>query len=229
MGVDNATSAKLMHGLRLILLAGLIGNKRHHSYDEVMTASHAIPMGSDKNVMRYNSPHNYADVLQELDKLGLLTDVLEKTLSYTGVSFLQSHSDPKYTTVYQHLKKKEGYKGNKNPLQEAITTYIIRSFHLRSHDFERVHNPKEAFKVAIAKTAGKTKSLEAAAQASLRRPIIRQSDEQDTHSRPAAQLHQACTLGIAHRPRCLASQERRRDTGPATTTTKTSTTLLELK
>lgn len=48
--------------LRALMLAGLVGQKRHHSYDEVMTASVGIGVGEHK--LGYRSEASYQDLLQ---------------------------------------------------------------------------------------------------------------------------------------------------------------------
>lgn len=53
--------------LRALMLAALVGHKRHHSYDEVMAASVAIESGGEK--LGYTDRASYADVLQSEDPM----------------------------------------------------------------------------------------------------------------------------------------------------------------
>lgn len=47
--------------MRAVMLAGLVGTKRHHSYDEVLAASHQ--MGDEHNRLQYGDRAGYDDVL----------------------------------------------------------------------------------------------------------------------------------------------------------------------
>ena len=55
---------------RLVMLCALIGKKQHHSYDEVMIASHGLTTQSDQrheNTLSYRHPYSYADIAQSGD------------------------------------------------------------------------------------------------------------------------------------------------------------------
>lgn len=56
--------APTMEYLRAITFAGLVGNKRHHSYDEVMAASTGIAGKPDDAPRSYRVKAGYNDVLQ---------------------------------------------------------------------------------------------------------------------------------------------------------------------
>lgn len=62
-----------MERMRFLMMGALIGNKRHHSYDEVMAASHMMPDGMDAAKLIYAARvsrsliHPYSDVLYSED------------------------------------------------------------------------------------------------------------------------------------------------------------------
>lgn len=59
---------------RLVMLAALIGKKQHHTYDEVMVASHGIATQSDPrrdNTLSYRHAYSYADIAQSGDPIAV--------------------------------------------------------------------------------------------------------------------------------------------------------------
>ncbi|GAA4276756.1 eCIS core domain-containing protein [Aquimarina mytili] len=63
--LDNNVNLASMEDLRACMLAGLVGDKRHHSYDEVMTASHGMPTHQNQNpTLQYNHRDSYRDVTE---------------------------------------------------------------------------------------------------------------------------------------------------------------------
>jgi hypothetical protein len=60
-GQEERANAPTLETMRAIMLGGLIGNKRHHSYDEVMTASTSIKEVSGEK-LKYTFPESYRDV-----------------------------------------------------------------------------------------------------------------------------------------------------------------------
>lgn len=56
-----------METARAVLLVGLIGNKRHHSYDEIMAASTAAALAPEELRLKYEGQQGYADVFEAKD------------------------------------------------------------------------------------------------------------------------------------------------------------------
>lgn len=75
-----------MEVLRASMLGALIGEKRHHSYDEVMAASHGIPTHDDNQQMGYNHPDSYKDVLSS--GIGEIKSAAAKAKNGTAISIL---------------------------------------------------------------------------------------------------------------------------------------------
>lgn len=103
---ENTSEGKL-EKLRACMLAGLIGFKLHHSYDEVMTASHGMGVitedGNGKKIndpLIYKSPHNYDDVL------GSGITEIETAARKAMDEVYKNYKKEKYT-VYEALRNKK--------------------------------------------------------------------------------------------------------------------------
>ena len=64
----NAEGLPSLDTFRAIMLAALIGNKRHHSYDEVFSAAAAMPDPVTNKVLKYAHRNSYADVFKSDDE-----------------------------------------------------------------------------------------------------------------------------------------------------------------
>jgi hypothetical protein len=107
--------------VRAIMLAGLIGTKRHHSYDEVMSASTAtisdsIPPES------YQHPNSYEDVLKSEDPL--IRECAEKALTETRERYTRS-SNTVLATIKSSLESNARIPQKRiESLTEAIGQYL---------------------------------------------------------------------------------------------------------
>ncbi|NVE00171.1 hypothetical protein [Massilia sp. BJB1822] len=106
--------------LRAVMLAGLIGEKRHHSYDEVLAASHE--MGDKGQTVKYDDRAGYHDVLEsenpEIRKCA--GEALEKAKAdyskiarETVLNTVLDHID--------HLHRERGLFRNSDPTGNTLT------------------------------------------------------------------------------------------------------------
>lgn len=89
-----------MEELRTIMLGALIGDKRHHSYDEVMAASHMMLTHDEQGTLRYYFPESYNDVLQSANWQ------IRSTAMNARNQTIASVNEPQDNTVLGMLEKK---------------------------------------------------------------------------------------------------------------------------
>lgn len=106
-----------MEVLRANMLGALIGDKRHHSYDEVMTASHAMPTHDSQGTLVYQYPGSYEDVL-----LSGNTDI-KKAAEDAQTQTVGSVDSPESNTVLSKLIDHAGGDALAD-VQEGLRTYI---------------------------------------------------------------------------------------------------------
>lgn len=100
---EAAAALPSMERMRFLMMGALIGTKRHHSYDEVMTASHMMPDGADKRVLlQYESKlhageHPYADVLFSGD--AAVRNTARAALMKTLSAVKYAEAKPKFETL----------------------------------------------------------------------------------------------------------------------------------
>jgi len=102
-----------MEIMRAIMLGALIGNKRHHSYDEVMTASVMIPDG-EGGFMSYNPEGFYRDVLNSSEPL--IKNVASQALD---ALIYDIDNPPENSTLY-YVKQRWNYNGVAKVLKEYV-------------------------------------------------------------------------------------------------------------
>ena len=118
--VKNPQELPAMETLRAIMLGALIGAKQHHSYDEVMTASHGIPDHGEGGNLEYKFPDSYKDVLDSnKEKIKNAAEkAREKTKKYVN--------DPKSNSVLDMVKNKvyagdpEGFQNLRSQTEKYI-------------------------------------------------------------------------------------------------------------
>ncbi|MCI3923523.1 DUF4157 domain-containing protein [Paenibacillus sp. TRM 82003] len=80
-----------MEVVRANMLGALIGDKRHHSYDEVMAASHGMLTHDAKGQLSYNYPESYQDVLSSA--IGEVRGAAVKAKNETKASIAEPESN----------------------------------------------------------------------------------------------------------------------------------------
>jgi len=103
-----------METLRAVMLAGLIGFKRHHSYDEVMAASTAVSVDSGR--LSYSMPAGYSDVFSADDQH--IVDCANRAKRAVRDKYL-TYDD---RTVFAEVSSRAGPASGQ--LAKAITGYI---------------------------------------------------------------------------------------------------------
>ena len=107
--------------MRAIMLAGLIGTKRHHSYDEVMSASTST-MSDSVPAQSYQHPNSYEDVLNSEDPL--IRECAEKALAEARETYTQS-SNTVLATIKSSLESNPKISQKKSErLTEAVSQYL---------------------------------------------------------------------------------------------------------
>ena len=107
--------------LRAIMFAGLIGTKRHHSYDEVMSAStgtgnDSIPPES------YRHPNSYKDVLESPDEM--IRECAENALRKARKSYMQSSNTVLETILSAVESNPKIPNKNTDKLTAAVGEYL---------------------------------------------------------------------------------------------------------
>lgn len=105
-----------MEVLRAAMLGALVGDKRHHSYDEVMTASHMMPTHDRQQTLKYKHPDSYEDVLLSEQSN------IKQAAEYATRATAGSVKDPEENTVLSRLMKKE--EKDDKPLKDAVLKYL---------------------------------------------------------------------------------------------------------
>lgn len=107
--------------VRAIMLAALTGTKRHHSYDEVMSASTAT-MNDSIPAESYQHPNSYEDVLKSEDPL--IRESAEKALAKARETYSQS-SNTVLATIKSALESDPKISQRKiEKLTEAVSQYL---------------------------------------------------------------------------------------------------------
>lgn len=107
--------------MRAIMLAGLIGTKRHHSYDEVMSASTST-LSDSVPAQSYQHPNSYEDVLNSEDPL--IREAAGKALAETRERYTQS-SNTVLATIRSALESNPKIPRKKiDKLTEAVSQYL---------------------------------------------------------------------------------------------------------
>jgi len=108
--------------MRAIMMGGLIGNKRHHSYDEVMSASHNIPIphSEKESKMSYKYPYNYADLFDS--SIPQIRNVAETAFNETMNNVKQPNRHSVLKLLYNMIL--EGKESEKLVLQSYLIEYL---------------------------------------------------------------------------------------------------------
>jgi hypothetical protein len=110
--------------MRAIMMGGLIGNKRHHSYDEVMTASHNIPIPHPtierESKMSYKYPFNYADLFDS--SIQQIRNVAETAWNETMNNIIQPNRHSVLKLLYNMIL--DGKESEKLVLQSYLVEYL---------------------------------------------------------------------------------------------------------
>ncbi|WP_156226333.1 hypothetical protein [Herbaspirillum chlorophenolicum] len=117
---------------RAILLAALVGNKRHHSYDEVMAASVGMKFATDQGPgLTYKDRVGYRDIFQSSDP------ALQQCARHAAAEVDQVYLALEYDTVLSAIELNQS--GLRKNLEEPVKQYFQA---LRSGDADQIVEAK---------------------------------------------------------------------------------------
>ncbi|HEY1040380.1 MAG TPA: DUF4157 domain-containing protein [Bacteroidia bacterium] len=115
-----------METLRACMLGALVGDKQHHSYDEVMAASHGFPTYKGSGTLKYEDKHGYGDVLFSGNTAIKNAALQAYSETYNAIT------TPEPNSVLLLLKKnvyKNGFESHYKALLDSIRAYLISGLH----------------------------------------------------------------------------------------------------
>lgn len=145
-----------METLRAIMLGALIGDKRHHSYDEVMTASHGIPTHEEGGgTLQYKHPESYKDVLESGE--AEIKKAAEAARKKTGDSVDNPEKNTVLHIIREDVYAKVGNQAGFADLQNQLKAkYIDKGF----EHHEGLQAIKESVDKQVADLVAKQKKLD---------------------------------------------------------------------